>query len=199
MRFTMSKHASTPGSVISDRNSPETKLTPFSPLNPRSSTNILANSGAKIVPPMFVLQGITNKGGAESSGPTPNSPNAQDPFTNTSVKAKLSPTANNFTPLEHYSGVSPALSTFQEAGIPTISYLMRSSIPEMTAHRFRTNENVVFPPSECVPPPVGGPSLGSTINSFYPIHEECSRYLMITNVFKSSTHEEIEAAFSVRD
>ena len=196
----MSSSASTPGNADSERKSLETKLTPFSPFNPRDSPKVAANTGAKIIsPPMFVLQGVTCKGSFVGCGLTPNSPNSHDPFTNTSAKAKLSPTANNFTPLDHHNSASTALSTLREADAHGTSYIMSSSDPEAITQKTQFNEHMVSAPAEFVPSCLENPFAGYLINNLTHIDKDCTRFLMIENVFTSSTREEIETAFSVSD
>ena len=195
----MSNHTATPGSAVADRISPETKSTPFSVFNSRNSPKVSANTGAKMIsPPAFVLHGMISKGGVANLGPIADSLNTQDPFVSSSTKAKLSPTANNFTPLGNIDSVSAPLSAFQDAGAPTISHTVPGSHLEASAHQFQLKDRVTPIALEVVPSPIGHARMESSTSNPFLVDDDCTRYLMIGNLSKSLINEEIEAAFSVR-
>ena len=195
----MSNHTATPRSAISVRISPEIKLTPFSAFNPRNSPKVSANTGVKMIsPPAFVLHGMISKGSLANSGLSADSLNTQDPFVSSSTKAKLSPTANNFTPLGNLHDVSTSLSTLQDESAPTPGQSVPGSSLEASAHRVQSKNHMAALALDLVESPISHTCMESLTNSPFQLEDDCTRYLMIGNVFKSLTHEEIEAAFSVR-
>ena len=206
--------------VFSDHGTPATKLTAFSPEDARDEPKVMANSGIKIhQPPTFTLQGVPIKGSPHGKAARSTNLEAHDPFTTTPsavtihgstlAAPRLSPVATSFTPSAGALNKLPSNSSQPSAtrtqrrpmGVDTVSYLTATSVPD-TVWNSTITRNHLSVVSDTLLSPIGpravpastGPAL--TEDAFNPM-SDCSRYLMISQVSKTTNPQELNEIFTV--
>lgn len=207
-------------SLFSDHGTPATKLTAFSPEDARDEPKVMANSSIKVhQPPSFTLQGVPIKCSLHGKAARSTNLGAQDPFTTmpsvvtidgSSLAApRLSPVANSFTPsagamrkLNSNGSEPPAAHTYHRPmGVDTVSYLTATSVPDTKWHgTVDKNPLSVLPDTllspigpRAVPVSIGPAMIEDTLKTM----NDCSRYLMISQVLKWTTPQELNEIFTV--
>lgn len=206
--------------LFSDHGTPATKLTAFSPEDARDEPKVMANSGIKVhQPPTFTLQGVPLKGSPLGKAARSTNHGAHDPFTTTPsvvtihgsnvIAPGLSPVATNFKPsmgamqnlLSNGSQPSAAHTHHRPMGIDTVSYLTATSVPDT-----KWNGTVLKNPLSVVPDTLLSPigPRGVSVSTGLAMTEDASkamgdssRYLMISQVLKSTTPQELNEIFTV--